>query len=165
MTYFIYLFPLLFAIHNAEEALTIATYGRAAMEQLGADIDLPATEEFAASVALLTLIALAVSHAAARADMRDPKRAGTAYHVWLLVVAIAFGNVFAHVAQALFARGYVPGLATALGLMLPYGIAAFTLGMRAGYLHGLRVATFVIAGLVLQAPVAYMALLIGRLFV
>ncbi|HEX4933101.1 MAG TPA: HXXEE domain-containing protein [Gemmatimonadaceae bacterium] len=80
----------------------------------------------------------------------------------LLAVATLAANALTHPLQAVATRGYAPGVVTAVLLVLPYASWIGRQGRREGWLSGRRGALLLAAGLVLQAPVAVLALLGGR---
>jgi hypothetical protein len=157
---FILLTPLVFLVHDAEEVATVAAWTRAHRDVIPAFARglLPIhTGQFAAAVALLFAVFLAVSLLAARE--RTP---GTATKVWLLLLAALFANALTHAAQAVYVGGYVPGLATALGVVVPFAVLAGRRALADGVATGRAIVPLVGAGLLLQAPAVVLALLFGR---
>lgn len=112
-----WLIPLLFALHNAEEAPRMAAWSR--------EVDAPflprvSTFQFTVAVALLTLFVLLLTVVAMR--MLSP-RSGTALIVGLQ--AIIFVNALVHIGTAVRYRRYNPGLVTAVLINGPFSLYLF----------------------------------------
>lgn len=157
---YILLTPLVFLVHDAEEAATVAAWTRAHRDVIPAfarDFLPIHTGQFAAAVALIFAVFLAVSLLAAR---EQPP--GTATRVWLLLLAALFANALTHAAQAVYAGGYVPGLATALGVVPPFAVLAGRRALAEGLVTRRAIVPLLAAGLLLQVPAVVLALLFGR---
>ncbi|MCC7241231.1 MAG: HXXEE domain-containing protein [Acidobacteria bacterium] len=116
---------LLFAIHNAEEALTAARYrpiARAALPEVLGPVLAGVTDP--AQLGTLLLVTLIPAVLATWAQNRP----GSHHARWamLLVQGVLLLNVVWHVAVAtLVFGGYAPGLATALAVNLPFSVYLF----------------------------------------
>lgn len=157
---YILLTPLVFLVHDAEEVATVAAWTRAHRDVIPGFARglLPVdTGQLAAAVALLFVVFAAVSLLAAR-----ERKPGTATRVWLLLLAALVANALTHAAQAVYVGGYVPGLATALGAVLPFGFLAGRRALAEGLVTGRAIVPLVAAGLLLQVPAVLLGLLFGR---
>lgn len=161
LTRWLWLGPVAFLVHDAEEWLTLGPWLAANGARLPAGaqrVFAPVTPQgFALGVLVLLAGFVAVTaHGVQRA------RAGRRAWPWLVVAGAFVANGLTHAAQALVLRGYVPGLVTALGVSVPYGWAAARAYRRAGLASWRQLALAGAAGLLLQAPLALAALLAGR---
>jgi hypothetical protein len=112
--------PYLFLLHDLEELLTVppwlARHGELIPPELR--MILPTDRVvFAWAFAFLFVVYLGAALLALRAS-----RASAAVYLFALLVMARLTNVLAHVAQAVYARGYVPGLVTALVVVLPLSV-------------------------------------------
>ncbi|MDF2628920.1 MAG: hypothetical protein K0R39_2751 [Symbiobacteriaceae bacterium] len=152
----IWLFPVVFILHDLEEVFTMVPW----MEQ---HPELMARLPFAPAVTTTAQVAGAVAFewvltfVAAYCGVRELRRARTHWFFMGLTAAL-FLNVFTHVGQGVLARGYIPGLWTAPTLLLPYML----------YLYGrLRTAGLTDLGgllraLVMGAPVGLAVVLVAH---
>ena len=143
------------AAHNAEEALyardwalanrvLLARYTRAGLAEVWAG------SGFRLSLLGLTLVLLALAVLAARAPQR-----GFAVYLLLGILAVFAANaLFPHIAGAIALHAYVPGVATAIALVLPAATWVYLSTLREGY--ATRRGTFMAAtvGTALYAAVA-----------
>ena len=117
----LWLIPLLAAIHNAEEAATMPRFlGKEHLWLPAAARDIVANvsySQFFVAIIFVTLIPIVI---AAFGDL-SRERSAAAYALFCVQV-VMFINVFWHLAMALLARGYVPGLISALAINLPFSI-------------------------------------------
>lgn len=153
----IWLFPLVFLIHDLEEMVTMESFLRTHWNQLPIQ---PAvlrgltTEEFSLGVALLLAIILMICHLADHQGGRWNK-------LFTLMVWTLLANAFTHLLQSIYFIGYTPGLITAIGLVLPFSIwligtiQEHSLATAIGLWPGLGL------GLLVQTPMALAALLFG----
>ncbi|MBL8516563.1 MAG: HXXEE domain-containing protein [Betaproteobacteria bacterium] len=143
------------AAHNAEEALFARDWALANVDLLKryATMDLAAIwagPAFRLSLLCLTLALLALSVLAARASRRS-----VAVYALLAVLAVFASNaLFPHIAAAVALQAYVPGVATAIALVLPAATWIYLSTLREGYAtaHGLLIAAII--GVVFYAAVA-----------
>ena len=146
------------AAHNTEEAVFARNWALANSELL-TQYTRPglariwAGSGFRLSLLGLTLVLFALAVSAARA----PKR-GAAVYFLLGVLAVFCANaLFPHMAGAVALQAYVPGVATAVLLVLPVGAWVYLSTLREGY--ATRRGTFAAAsvGVALYAAVAGLA--------
>ena len=148
-------FPLIFLIHDVEEIITI--------EQLQLPIRLPftiSTMEFTIAFVFLWLIVTAGCLYTAN---------GRRY-LWikplpffaLLVAGVFLANGIGHVLQAVVFQKYVPGVITAVLLLIPYCIIAVKQLYDAKLLSVKQIAGYLLLGFILQTPAALVALLVGK---
>ena len=148
-------FPLIFLIHDVEEIVTI--------EQVQLPIRLPFTisamEFTIAFVFLWLIVTVGCLHAA------NGRR-----YLWikplpffsLLVSGVFLANGIGHVLQAIVFQKYVPGVITAIFLLIPYCIIAVKKLYDAKILSAKPIAGYLILGFILQTPAALLALLVGK---
>lgn len=154
-----WLVPILFTLHNAEEAVAFRTY----LPRMAASLPEPFTSVAAALsytvmlVALAVVSVLAVLVALAAATWPQSPRA-----LWALLVleAVIGLNVIAHVLSAtLVLHGYGPGLATALLFNAPFTIYCFRRARSEHWISNAALAATVPAAVLVHGP-----LLIGGLW-
>jgi hypothetical protein len=160
LTTWIWLAPVVFLLHDAEELATIAPWLRAHAAQLPAILQLHTatvtTRGMATSVAvLLVALVLAAWHGARRA------RVGRRSWPFLVAAGALAGNALTHVGQAVYFRGYTPGLVTALILCAPYALLLARALGRAELLTRRAAVALLLVGVVIQAPIAVAALAAG----
>ena len=148
--------PLVFLIHDAEELATIAPFLQAHKSQLPAIVQSVAdvtTSQFAVAVVVLFLVIVAAAaHGARRA------REGALSIFFLLAAGMLVGNAVTHLMQAVYFRGYSPGVLTALLLVLPYGFALGKALESANLANRRAWLTAVAAGVILQVPIVALLL-------
>jgi hypothetical protein len=110
------------------------------------------TRQFAAAVVLLLIgFALAAAHGARRAQRHLPS-------IPFLLAAGAFAaNGVTHLAQAAYFGGYTPGVLSAIVIVLPYSAALGRSLSRKGIVTPRTCAAAVVAGALLQVPIALLA--------
>jgi hypothetical protein len=120
------LLPLVFTIHDGEELFTTAAWLGAHRTELQALSEssllarailarLPTSlAEVAAAIAAVFVVLLVVTLAAGRSRQR-----GFWLYAYATLLGLLFLHVFTHTAQAVYFRGYVPGLVGALVAVLP----------------------------------------------
>lgn len=152
--------PVVFAVHDGEELLTIVPWLRAHRAVLPGIMQPLAeltTSQLALAMAVLFAgLVVAAVHGARRA------RRGARSILFLLLAGALVGNGLTHVGQALVFRGYTPGLATALLVVLPYGLALGRRLTSARLLSAVAWIGFVALGMVLQVPIILATLLLAR---
>ena len=146
------------AAHNVEEALYARDWVLANMELLTkyTRAGLPgiwAGSGFRLSLLCLTALLFALAVSAARAPRR-----GAAVYLLLGVFAVFAANaLFPHIAGAVALRSYVPGLATAIALVLPAAVWVYISTLREGYATQRGASMAAAAGIALYAAVAGLA--------
>ena len=156
--------PAIYLIHDLEELATVRAWVAANWQKLpdplvqwlGANADL--THLYAVGIATVFVAMAAVSVAAARASASR-----AVITLFALAVMMRFGNGLLHIAQAVFTRGYVPGLVSAIALLLPYSVWLVMRLRRDELVRHEAVHVLFIAGLLLQIPVVGIVLLFASL--
>jgi hypothetical protein len=160
VTRWIWAAPAVFLVHDGEELLTIVPWlhaHRAALPAIAQPLADVTTFQLAlAMFVLLVGLLLAAIHGVHRA------RRGTRSVLFLLLAGALVGNGLTHVGQAVAFRGYTPGLATSLLLVLPYGYALGRRLQANGMLAPRGWIGFVALGVVLQVPIIGATLLLAR---
>ncbi len=122
------------AAHNAEEAITGPRWVEAHAALLR-DYFAPgmlavwSAGPFRTSLAMLTAILLVVALLAAAA----PPRGAAVYGLLGVVAVFAANAVVPHLVGAIVLRSYVPGLVTAVVLVLPLAVWLYASSTRSGY--------------------------------
>lgn len=157
----LWLIPVFQALHNAEEALTFPEAVPGLPERLpGALRPIVAeitVERLRAALLIATVVPLGL---VVWARLRP--RSAAALWAALLTQAVVALNVVWHLAAALFvARGYSPGLLTALGVNLPFSIYLFARARREAWLSERALAALLPAALIVHGPVLAGAILLA----
>ena len=149
---------LAFAAHNAEEALTGPKWALANIELLEQYTRRGLVVTWAGSWFRFSLLGLTLAlFVLAVASARAPKR-GAAVYLLLGVLAIFAANaLFPHIAGAILLEAYVPGVATAILVVLPVAAWIYISAIREDY--ATRRGSFMAAslGIVLYAAVVGVA--------
>ena len=146
----IWLGVLVFLVHDAEEVATVQPWleaHAAALPVLLPPLASTTTRQFALGAAILLLgYVLAAAHGIwmIRRNSRSWPLLG--------VTGIFLANGLAHLLQAVYFRGYSPGVATAVLLALPYGYALLRRPARIGLLSAGPLVWCIGFGMVLQLP-------------
>jgi hypothetical protein len=155
------------ALHNFEEWLTFPRFGEVTSDmlaRLGHPVAAPPWSATQIALALATIVPTIIVFAAAA---RTSSKRWTWLALW--VQAQLGANVLLpHIPAALLARGYSPGIATALIVNLPFTIVFIRRTLREGHLPMRSVASACLAG-VIAMPLAILGLVVsghiaGRLF-
>ena len=157
---------LLFALHNAEEAIAFRYY----LPSVGSLLPAPFAA-FAARlsyptllVALVVVTGLGVAVAAVAA--RHLESAGALWVLLVLEATLAL-NAIAHLASALLVfEGYGPGLLTAALVNIPFAVYCFRRAAREGWVSPAALRATLPAAIVLHGPVLlgglWLASAVGR---
>jgi hypothetical protein len=143
------------AAHNAEEGLFARKWTLENAELLTqyagrGPVELWAGPGFKLSLLMLTLILLALAILAARAAPR-----GAVVYLFLAVIAIfACNAVFPHIVGAIALGAYVPGVVTAVALVLPVGVWVYVTTLRDSYATRRGVFLGAMVGVVFYVTVA-----------
>jgi hypothetical protein len=153
--------PVAFLVHDAEEVLVFEPWMRrhggalpAPVRPLVAAMD---TRQFAAAV-----LALLAGYLVASALGVQALRAGRRPWPYLVVTGAFVGNGLTHLLQAVVFGGYTPGVITAAVVSLPYGWVAGQTLVADGVVSRRHLVALIVAGVVLQVPLTWLALQAGR---
>ena len=156
----IWLAPVAFLVHDAEEVVTMAPWLRVHASELPQPVRPLAaavtTQGMAWSVALLLAALLLVTWRGARSAA-----AGRRSWPFLVAAGALAGNALTHVGQAAYFRGYAPGVLTAVLVSGPYCVLLAGALRRAGLATGREVTVLLVLGIVVQLPIALAALAVG----
>ena len=143
--------PIVFAIHNGEEALTIRRFlpllRRRAPEWAAPWLERIGYEEYRGALLIVSITGVVIG---LWALLRPHSEA--ALWMLLLLQAVLLLNVASHVASAVFLRSYTPGLATALLLNLPLSLHVFRRALREGWLGRAAFLALLPAALLVHGP-------------
>ncbi|MFZ1102245.1 MAG: HXXEE domain-containing protein [Hyphomicrobiaceae bacterium] len=145
-----WLFVLVVALHNLEEAIWLPAWSPAA----GRWHHPVGNSEFRFAVLVLTLLA---AGAAELATLQGKGSLG-AYLVTGYALAMLLNVLFPHLLATLVLRRYMPGTATAVLLNMPVTIALLESGIREGYieLHAFAIyGSLVVVGIVSSIPILF----------
>lgn len=123
-----WLVPLLFALHNAEEAPRMAAWSHNVNARFMPPVS---TFQFTVAVALLTLLVLLLTLGAVRGL---PARLGVPLMTG--IQAIIFVNALTHVGGTVRYRRYSPGLFTAMMVNVPFSLYFFYRMLATPHLSG-----------------------------
>ena len=154
LTHLFWLVPLLFALHNAEEAPRMAEWARTVEARF---MPVVSTMQFTVGVALLTLLVTGITIFAVYslpARLRVPLMTG--------VQAIIFVNAFTHIGATVRYRRYSPGLVTAVLLNLPFSLLLFYWALATDHLSWRGLLIALILAPMLMVALARGALEVGR---
>jgi len=122
----VWLFPVLFLIHDFEEILTVKGFMSRNKEQIVSllspkiggfvqrQFDLT-TVQFSVSVAFVFIFVTSSTYLATHNNFAEG-----ALRYFFIIVTVFFIHVFTHVGQALILRAYAPGVITSVLIILPY---------------------------------------------
>ena len=142
--------PILLALHNAEEALTMPRYLPLVRPHLPSSLRPPAGMPTPAIFGVLAVVTLLPLGLAVWADRR-PSASGARWGVALVEVVLAL-NAAWHVAAALTLGGYAPGLVTAVLVNLPFSVYFIRRAAREGWLSPRALWATVPAAVVIHGP-------------
>lgn len=154
-TWWIWASVVIFAVHNVEEAISVEQWAARHLRPKRARRF--KTGPFCVAVCLLWLFYVVVATLAAVTDD------GTAGLLFVLSFAAIVANATLHVLAPLFLREKPPGFWTALILTLPLGAWIGCYAVGHALLSPLQAALLLLAGAVLQSPVAAGALFAANL--
>lgn len=155
--------PLIYLMHDLEELATVRRFVEANWERLpapvlnwlGSNADL--THLYAVTIALILVAMAAIAVAAA-----SPRATRSMTTLFAFTVMLRFTNGLLHLGLAIGFRSYVPGLVTALVLVLPYSAWLMSRLMRNWLVQREMVHVLFIGGLLLQLPLIGLALLVAK---
>lgn len=157
---FIWLFPLLFFIHDLEEILTVEKF----LVKHSHIVPIHVTRiEFSFAFILLWLIASIGCYRASRRRRFLGMEASTFFS--FLVPGIFLANGIGHLLQFIFFRSYVPGIITSVLIIYPYSFVTLKYLLNENLLTIRRFLLFLYLGFILQAPFALVAIVIAKVLV
>jgi len=123
----VWMFPIIFMIHDFEEILTIEKWVKQNKEYVFKKIPSSmqkyyyssfqmTTAQFAQDVFWTFLVITAATLIAVLFSF---------YFLFLMCLALFFVHVFTHIGQAVYLRKYTPGVITSILLVLPYSLYAY----------------------------------------
>ena len=129
-----WLFPVVIALHNAEEALWLPDWSKRA----GRWHDPVAPCVFRFAVVILTILAFVVTDL----SFKSSKQTVWTYLVVGYMAAMLANVLIPHIAASIATRSYMPGLATGVALNLPVLSMLMVLAVRQGYVSGWKAAAY-----------------------
>lgn len=143
--YLLWLVPLLLTLHNLEEAVFMKGF----LGRFADRIPILPTVTYGQLLLALAVVTLAPYAFAASGPL---ERRSRAFFLTLGTQMVVLLNVLAHVAVAVWARGYAPGLVTALLVNLPFSIFLFRRAWRGSWVTLRDLAWLVVAALLVHGP-------------
>ncbi|HSV98365.1 MAG TPA: HXXEE domain-containing protein, partial [Spirochaetota bacterium] len=141
--------PFLFALHNAEESLSMVEFSARHM----AGFHSVTQVQFLSALVLITGAAFVLCFVAAGRFGR-----GIWAYVPLWIQSILFFNAFSHIAITIHTGEAAPGVYTAVLVNIPFTIALFRGALREGLVTARGASWSAVAGLVLYVPVVLLSL-------
>jgi len=169
----IWLFPLIFVIHDGEEAFTMAAWLNNHRELLRNIADaaplsrrivanMPSTNgAVAGAIAFELLIVLAATIGFAR-FLRFASRSRSAVYIYAALLAAYLVHVVAHIGQSIILGMYTPGVVSAVLVVPPVGGYLYWQLLRCRLLDAKSAAISAAAGVLSILPIVTTAHLIGR---
>lgn len=149
----VFLFPLLYFIHDIEEILTVEKF----LEENSNRIPFSVTTlEFSFAFILLWILSSIGCYKAFIGEKFIGMNPTT--FLSLLVPGTLLANAIGHLLQFIFFKDYVPGIITSVMILFPYSFftAKFLITERSVTIK--RLCIYFLVGFVLQAPLALVAL-------
>ncbi len=146
--------PFLFALHNAEEALSMVEFSARHM----AGFHSVTQVQFLSALVLISVAALVLCFLAVNRLGR-----GVWAYVPLWIQSILFFNAFSHIAITIQTGEAAPGVYTAVLVNIPFTLVLFRAAFRDGLVTARGAAYTVATGLVLYVPVVLVSLGFGSL--
>jgi hypothetical protein len=153
-TALLWLIPFLFLVHNVEEAI----FMRETLDQVRTGMPkflrilIPPVsyEQFLVSLVLVTVVVFFFAFV----GQLDRER-GWGVYALLVVQAVLFLNVFAHLTTLIFVGSYTAGLGTALLINLPFSVYIFWRALRDRWIGPIGFGLLFPAGAVVHVPILF----------
>jgi Protein of unknown function with HXXEE motif len=142
-----------------EEILTVETFLREHQEQIPFSIT---TIEF--TVAFLVLYMISVFGCYRALQNKSFLGMSPTQYFIVLVPGFLLANAIGHVLQAIYFRSYVPGVITTFVVVFPYCFVSLRFLLKHNLLSKTKFLVIFLVTFIFQAPLALMALLLGKLF-
>lgn len=159
-----WLFPVVFIIHDAEEILTMESFLRSKLmglhlpEAVSGLLNVT-TPEFIVGVLIILAAILAVTFFAAKSP-----RPGLALDAYMFLILVFLANGFVHILQAFAFFPYTPGVITSIVVLIPFTLYAMHRTFQVSPMSKKRLAAFAICALALQ-PVVIVILTLAKALV
>lgn len=151
----LWMFPIVFLLHDVEEILTVEKFILPLPFQV-------TKEEFTFAFSLLWVIVTGGCLVTA-ANKRFLGMAPSSF-LMLMVGGIFLANGIGHVLQGIFFQRYVPGLITAVILLIPFCVYSIRVLLLTKMMKRKQIPLYIMLGFILQTPFAFIVLLIARYF-
>ncbi len=148
--YLLWLVPLLVTMHHVEEALTLVRF-RGRLESLVPPF-LSGLLPLVSQGQLLLVLGVVTGAAGLFASSGPLERRSRAFFLVLGTQMVMLVNVLYHAAQAVWIRGYVPGLVTGLLVVLPFSVYLFRRALQGSWLRPRDLAWLFLAALLVHGP-------------
>ncbi|MEK4093244.1 HXXEE domain-containing protein [Viridibacillus sp. FSL H8-0110] len=152
----IWIFPLVFLIHDLEEIATIENFTMRFPFSVS-------TEEFIIAFILLWIIVV-IGCVKAANNKRFIGILPIKFFA-LLVAGVFLANGIGHVVQSIILKKYVPGVITAVAILIPFCLFSIRKLLLENLITPKQVGVYLLVGFILQTPFALIALLIAKFIV
>jgi len=157
----IWLFPVAFILHDLEEVFTMVSWmeqHQELMAHLPISPLVTTTAQVAGAVAFEWLLTIVAAYSGVKAMRR-----GRTHWFFMGLTAALFLNVFTHLGQVILAGGYIPGIWTAVIVILPYMLYLHRRLHTAGLLDRTGMVRALASGVPIGIATVLMAHQAGRL--
>ena len=154
----ILLLPFAFALHNLEEALTIAKWSISNPNFYKVPV---LTVQFSIAVGIFTIVGFLITFSK---KMYFAEK----YYFYVIIgfTGMIMMNVFIpHLLGAIYLKKYTPGLITGLLINLPLTIHILSSLIKSNKVEIKQMTLFIIVGCVLGSALAFLFIQVGKLFV
>lgn len=159
----LWLIPVLLAVHNLEEALTMPQWMEANLWKVRETVPVfnllhfP-TPQLYLSLVLVTVVPFILAFFCLRGELSRTKR-----NILLTLQCIIFWNALVpHVSGVVVLQMYNPGTATALFINLPFSLYLFSVSVKRGMITKRGIRNILLIGLLLYLPAVYVNHLLAQ---
>ncbi|WP_235674880.1 HXXEE domain-containing protein [Bacillus mycoides] len=153
----IWLIPILFALHNAEEYYFFPEMKY--LQPIHMEENMWKKQYFFTALCVLTVIVVFLVY------VHSICKKKVTLYILLVIQAMIFMNGWLHIASAIVLERYVPGLVTAVILILPFSLFWFREGIRGGWWKLKHVIASCAVGVLLLFPVIVSILFFSKMIV
>ncbi|MFD1778456.1 HXXEE domain-containing protein [Fredinandcohnia salidurans] len=157
---FLFLFPLLYLIHDIEEILTVEKFLLKHSDLFPFRIT---ALEFAVAFSLLWILALVGCFQTYRNKRFLGMKPAT--YLAFLVPGIILANAIGHVLQFIYLKDYIPGLITSIIILIPYSFFTARFLIIRGEITVKKLVTYFVIGFLAQGPLALLAHIVSSTIV
>ncbi|MFD3447611.1 HXXEE domain-containing protein [Microbacteriaceae bacterium 4G12] len=156
----IWLFPLLYFIHDLEEIFTVEKFLTKHADIIPFTVT---TLQFTVAFFMLWLLTFVGCYKASKQQKFLGMKANAFFS--FLVPGIFLANGIGHLIQFIVFKGYVPGILTSIFIIYPYSFFTLKYMLQKNILTTKRFLFFLFLGFILQGPFAFTALVVAKLLV
>jgi hypothetical protein len=160
----VWLLPAAFVVHDGEELLTMPGWMAAhpgLIEGLLQRLGMTAPAGLGAGAIAAAMLVLLLLFVAVTAAASSPALRGAALYPYCVVLGGFLVHGFGHIGQAVLLRGYVPGLVTAILIVIPSSLFLYANLLASRAIGRKPAAALTFAGAALLVPAILLAISIG----